>query len=66
MDLSRIERLPTILSSIMEVLKNGKIKSSESKECIKEVLDKMRGSNIINFSRYVNKIIDSQNFEIIF
>ena len=65
MEYSQIDRLPIVLSSIMEVLKNGKIKSSEAKECIKEVLNKMRGSNIINFSRYVNKIIDSNNLEII-
>ena len=63
LDDNRIARMPLIISSIMEILKNGKIKSTENndcenKDCIIEVINKIRGSNIINFSRYVNKIID--------
>ena len=58
LDNYRIAQLPLIISSIMEILKTGKILSTQNKECIKEVMNKIRGSNIINFSRYVNKIID--------
>ena len=58
LDYNRIAQMPLIISSIMEILKNGEIKSTQNKECIKEVLNNISGSNIINFSRYVNKIID--------
>ena len=58
LDNNRFARMPLIISSIMEILKNGKIISTQNKECIKEVMNKIRGSNIINFSRYVDKIID--------
>ena len=58
LDYNRIAQMPLIISSIMEILKNGEIKSTQNKKCIKEVLNNISGSNIINFSRYVNKIID--------
>jgi len=57
LDSNRIAKLPLIISTIMEILKNGKIESTQNKECIKEVMNKIRGSNITNFSRYVDKII---------
>jgi hypothetical protein len=43
----------------MKILRNGYIDVPETKECIKEVLLKMCGSNIISFSKFVNEIINS-------
>ena len=63
LDIIHINKLPLYISSIMEILKNGDIKSSNAKESIKEILKKIEGSNIINFSRYVDKTIDSKNIE---
>ena len=54
-----IEKLPNIIGCIMKILKNGYIATSENiKETIKEVLKKMKGSNILNFSDYVDETID--------
>jgi hypothetical protein len=53
----QINYLPDIISYIMKILKNGYIDSPNIKKTIKEVLEKMRGSNIINFSKYANEII---------
>ena len=63
---NQIAQLPVILSSIMEILKNGKIESIENKESIKEILNKIRGSNIITFSRYIDKIIGFNYLQNIF
>ena len=44
----------------MKILKNGYIAYEEEvKETIKEVLQKIKGSNIINFSEYVDETIDT-------
>jgi len=48
---------PEIIAYIIRILKNGYIDVPDTKECIKEVLLKMRGSNIISFSKYVDEII---------
>jgi predicted transcriptional regulator len=54
-----IEKLHNIIGYIMKILKNGYIETSENiKETIKEVLKKMKGSNILNFSDYVDETID--------
>jgi hypothetical protein len=57
---SQIDSLSMIISYIMRILKNGYIEDDDDiKKNIKEVLNKIRGSNIINFSKYVDKIINS-------
>ena len=63
LDMIHINQLPLSISSIMEILKNGNIKSSNAKDTIKEILKKIEGSNIINFSRYVDKMIDSKSIK---
>ena len=63
MDNNQIEALPIMISSILEILKKGKIENTQNRECIKEVLNKIRGSDIISFSRYVDKIIDFNYLE---
>ena len=48
----------------MRILKKGYIESDEDiKKTIKEVLQKMKGSNIINFSDYVDETIDKINLD---
>ena len=44
----------------MQTLKNGKIKDDSIKETIKAVLQKMGGSNIINFSNFVDESINTE------
>ena len=56
---------PEILSYIMKILRNGYIDVPDMKECIKEVLLKMCGSNIVSFSKYVNEIIKSNELSLI-
>ena len=46
----------------MKILKDGYIETSNDiKKNIKETLEKVRGSNIINFSNYVDEVVDSNN-----
>ena len=51
--------LPEFLSCIIKILKNGYITEKIKKEEIKNVLNRMKGSNILNFSKFVDKSIDS-------
>ena len=61
-----IDNLPELLSYIIQILKNGYIIDKITKEEIKKVLNKMMGSNILNFSRYVDKTVDSAQMNILF
>ena len=55
----QIKSLPELLSLIMRILKNGNIDSSDGiKETIQKVLKKLLGSNIINFSNYIDEEIN--------
>ena len=54
-----IKNLPELLSYIIKVLKNRYVYDKIKKEEIKKVLNKLKGSNILNFSRYVDNSIDS-------
>ena len=57
-------KLPEIIKCIMRILKSGYIKTEEDiKKTIKEVLLKIKGSNIINFSEYVDEIIDANQLD---
>ena len=60
-----IRNLPELLSYILEILKRGYIFNQIKKEEIKEVLNKMKGSNIINFSRYIDRSISQSDIDII-
>ena len=53
------KKLPEIISLIMEILSYGYIAESDIKENIKETLLKSKGNSIINFSNYVDEIIDN-------
>ena len=61
----QIKKLPDILSYIIRILKNGYIEETIAKEDIRKVLEKMKGSHILNFSKYIDKIIDSNELKIL-
>ena len=52
--------LPEKISRIMNILKRGKIKSDEVEKGIQELLNMVKGGNILNFAKYVDGLI-SQN-----
>ena len=56
-----LKKLSELLYHIIQVLLKGYIKETpgEIQKNIVEVLEKMRGSNIINFSNFVDEVIDS-------
>ena len=61
---NKIQKLPEMIKYIINILKNGYIEQDEDiKNAIKEVLKKMKGSNIINFSEYVDEIIDQKQLD---
>ena len=65
LDYRRIKMLPELISYIMQTLKFGAINEYgfEIKETIRKVLQKMEGSNIINFSDFVDEIIDTKQMK---
>ena len=59
-ELEKLKTLSEIIYYIMRILQNGKIiDDGNIKQNIQDVLEKMRGSNLINFSNYVDEVIDS-------
>ena len=60
-----IKQLPELLSYIMQILKNGYISEIIAKEEIKKVLNRMKGSNILNFSNFVNKTIEPNQIDML-
>ena len=61
----QIKQLPEFLSYIVQILKNGYIIEKIKKEEIKKVLDKVKGSNILNFSRFIEKSINDEHINIL-
>ena len=63
----KISKLPELIQYIMEILRKGFIEGEGNnvKKNIKDVLQKMEGSNILNFSNYVNETIDSSKLNCI-
>ena len=58
--LDKLKTLSDIIYYIMKILSQGYIENSpDNKQNIEEVLEKMKGSNIINFANYVDEIIGS-------
>ena len=62
----QISQLPDLLSYIVRILKNGYIEDTTAKADIKKVLEKMKGSNIINFSRFLDKSVDENQIKTLF
>jgi len=65
LDEEQIKKLPEFLSYIVEILKKGYISREIKKEEIKDVLKKMVGSNILNFSRFIEKSINDEHINIL-
>ena len=64
LNINELEMFPEMIIYIIEILKNGYIASDEDiKNTIKEVLEKVEGSNIINFSEFVDEIINTNHIE---
>ena len=56
----QLEGLPDKIKLILKILKNGYTEQTDNmKADIKNILEKVKGSNIINFSRFVDNTIDS-------
>ena len=55
-----LRKLPELIQCILKILSNGYLEDNpdDLKKNIVDVLKKMRGSNIINFSNYVDEVID--------
>ena len=54
-----LEKLPELIYYIMSIISKGYIEEYDIKENIKKTLLKNEGSSIINFSNYVDEIIDN-------
>ena len=63
LDYNQLKNLSNFITYILELLKNGYIASPDMKENINSILKKIGGSNIINFSRYVDEIINAKELE---
>ena len=61
----QIEKLPELLSHIMKLLKKGYSYSPISKELIVELLKRIKGSNILNFSNYLDTIVDDEQKQLL-
>jgi len=54
----RCKNLDALTSLILRILSNGYIIQNNDKENIKQILNKIKGSNIINFSNFVDEEIN--------
>ena len=62
---NQVKQLPGIISYIVEILKNGYIRNYNPKTDIKNILESIKGSNILNFSKFVDETIDSNQIKMI-
>ena len=60
LDMQQFMKLPQLISYILQTLKNGSVMDCIINKTIKEVLQKMGGSNIINFSNFVDESINTE------
>ena len=56
-DFNYFENIPEYLLNIMQILKRGKISYNDIQKDLLKILKKIKGSNIINFSKYVDDLI---------
>ena len=57
---NQIKKLPVIIQLILDILKNEYVKETENmKDDIKNILQKVKGSNLINFSKYVDNTVNT-------
>jgi hypothetical protein len=63
LDENQLKTLSEMTFYIMRLLKNGYIESPDMKKNIRDILEKMRGINIINFSRFADEIINANELK---
>ena len=64
-DKIQMKKLPEFISYILEILKYGYIEEKNPKEDIKKLLEKIKGSNILNFSNFIDNTINSSDIKTI-
>ena len=53
------KELPDLIFYILQILQNGYVTTNQNiKKTITEVIQKEGGDNIINFSKFVDKVVD--------
>ena len=62
---TELEKLPELISTIIKILKSNSFDSYTPKKIIEEVLEKMKGSNIINISKIINDCINSNDIKML-
>ena len=59
-DPNKLEKFPDVVKLILNILKNGyKGQSGNLKGDIEKILEKVKGSNIINFSKFVDESVNT-------
>ena len=64
-DLNKLAKLPKFISYILRLLKHGYIPIFDPYEEILQILKKNEGSNILNFSKFIDKTINSTHIKTI-
>ena len=59
-DFKKMNNLPEKISNIMSILQKGEIDYNNVQDGILKVLEKIKGGNIINFSRYIDEVISQE------
>ena len=63
-DLENHQNLPELTKAILEILKEDFIpQTDDMKGDIKKIIENIKGSNIINFSKFVDNVIDSNQID---
>ena len=62
---TQIKEFPELLSNILKILKNSFFEEKNEKEIIINTLKEIKGSNIINFSKYIDRIDKTNKFPLI-
>ena len=62
-----IRKLPELISSLIQILKNDRFLSDKKspEEKIKQVLEKFKGSNIVNFFKIINDCIKNNDIKML-
>mgnify|MGYP002624713261 CR=1 FL=1 len=61
----KLIKLPNLIQYIMEILSRGYIPDNPNnlKQNVKDILENIKGNNIINFSNYIDEVIDSNQIK---
>ena len=61
LNLNYLYDLPKYIKNIIQILQNGKLDCDDAQEGILQILKKIKGSSIINFSKYVDGLINKND-----